>query len=43
MVAMLHYVSDADDPVSIVSRLIEPLAAGSYLALSHPTNDGAED
>ena len=43
MVAMLHYVSDADAPVAVVSRLFEPLAAGSYLALSHPTNDGAED
>lgn len=43
MVAMLHYVSDADDPVAIVSRLVEPLSAGSHLVLSHPTNDGAED
>jgi hypothetical protein len=43
MVAMLHYVSDADDPASIVSRLVGPLAAGSYLAVSHPTNDGVED
>jgi SAM-dependent methyltransferase len=43
MVAMLHYVTDADGPASIVSRLTERLAAGSYLALSHPTNDGVED
>jgi SAM-dependent methyltransferase len=43
LVALLHYVSDADDPAGIVSRLTGPLAPGSYLALSHGTEDGPVD
>jgi hypothetical protein len=39
MTAVLHFVSDADDPVGIVARYVAPLAAGSYLALSHTTGD----
>jgi hypothetical protein len=32
---VLHFFSDADDPVRTVSRTMELLAPGSYLALSH--------
>ncbi|HEX5188322.1 MAG TPA: SAM-dependent methyltransferase [Streptosporangiaceae bacterium] len=39
MTAVLHFVSDADDPAAIVARYVAPLAAGSYLALSHTTGD----
>jgi hypothetical protein len=39
MTAVLHFVSDADDPVGIVAQYVAPLAAGSYLALSHTTGD----
>ena len=40
LVGLFHFVSDADDPVGILSRLTAPLASGSYLALSHGTEDG---
>jgi hypothetical protein len=43
LVALLHYVSDADGPAGIVTRLTGPLAPGSYLALSHGTDDGPAD
>jgi SAM-dependent methyltransferase len=43
LVALLHYVSDADDPAGIVSRLTGPLAPESYLAISHGTDDGPAD
>jgi SAM-dependent methyltransferase len=39
MVAVLHYVADADDPYAIVSQLREALRPGSYLAIAHGTAD----
>ena len=39
MTAVLHFVSDDDDPAGIVARYAAPLARGSYLALSHTTSD----
>lgn len=39
MTAVLHFVSDEDDPAGLVARYIEPLVAGSYLSLSHMTAD----
>jgi hypothetical protein len=39
MTAVLHFVSDEDDPADIVARYVAPMAAGSYLALSHTTAD----
>lgn len=35
MVAVLHFVSDEDDPAGIVAGYADALAPGSYLALSH--------
>jgi hypothetical protein len=35
--AVLHFVSDADDPPGIVARFRAALADGSYLTLSHGT------
>jgi S-adenosyl methyltransferase len=35
MVAVLHFVSDAEDPAGIVAAFRERMAPGSYLALSH--------
>jgi SAM-dependent methyltransferase len=43
LVALLHYVSDDEDPAGIVSGLTRPLVPGSYLALSHGTEDGPVD
>jgi hypothetical protein len=39
MTAVLHFVSDADNPAGIVAAYVSPLSAGSYLALSHTTGD----
>jgi hypothetical protein len=39
LVALLHLVPDEDEPAQIVSELIEPLAPGSYVTLSHATGD----
>jgi hypothetical protein len=37
--AVLHFVSDGDDPPALISRYMAALAEGSYLALSHMTAD----
>ena len=39
MIAVLHCLTDADDPWSVVSDLVAALPSGSYLALSHPASD----
>jgi trans-aconitate methyltransferase len=41
--AVLHFVPDADDPIGIVARYVEQLAAGSYLAISHACSDDIPD
>jgi SAM-dependent methyltransferase len=43
MMGLLHFVSDEDNPQDVLERLTEPLSSGSYLAISHMTNDGAQD
>ncbi|HUY51515.1 MAG TPA: SAM-dependent methyltransferase [Streptosporangiaceae bacterium] len=40
MTAVLHFVADGSDPWGLVQTYLRPLAAGSYLALSHATSDG---
>ncbi|HET8660329.1 MAG TPA: SAM-dependent methyltransferase [Micromonosporaceae bacterium] len=40
LIAILQFIDDTDDPHSIVVRLTRAMAAGSYLAISHPTFDG---
>lgn len=37
LVAILHFLVDADDPTSIVSTLLDALPGGSYLVASHVT------
>jgi O-methyltransferase involved in polyketide biosynthesis len=39
MLGLLHYITDADDPLQIVSRLMDGVPAGSYLAISEATRD----
>src|SRR5262249_35454493 len=39
LVAVLHFVADEDDPHGAVARLLDVLAAGSYLVMSHVTGD----
>jgi hypothetical protein len=39
LVATLHFIGDDDDPYGLVARLVEALAPGSYLVISHATAD----
>jgi len=39
MVAVLHFVDDAEDPWSVVRAYHRAMAPGSYLVLSHVTGD----
>jgi hypothetical protein len=40
LIAILHFIPDGDDPASIIGDLLAPFPPGSYLALSHATQDG---
>lgn len=39
LVAILHFIRDEEDPAGLVAALAEKLAPGSYLVISHGTND----
>jgi len=39
LVAILHFITDEENPAGIVATLRDALPAGSYLALSHGTLD----
>ena len=39
LAAILHFIPDEADPYGIVARLVSALPAGSYLMMSHATND----
>ena len=41
LVAVLHFLPDADSPHQIVARLREALAPGSYLVVSHACRDAS--
>jgi S-adenosyl methyltransferase len=41
LLAVLHFVPDADDPVGIVTELAAALAPGSLVAITHLTADSA--
>jgi SAM-dependent methyltransferase len=43
MVAVLHFVPDADDPAGAVARISARLAGGSHLVLSHASAEGRPD
>jgi SAM-dependent methyltransferase len=40
MVALLHFIPDADDPASVIAPYRAAISPGSHLALSHATLDG---
>jgi SAM-dependent methyltransferase len=42
-VACLHNIPDSDDPAGLVARYLEALGPGSYLAISHVTDDFAPE
>ncbi len=39
LVAVLHFIRDAEDPPGIVARLRDAMAPGSFLVVSHATGD----
>jgi len=39
LIAVLHFISDEEDPHGIVARLVAALPPGSYLVLSHSSGD----
>jgi S-adenosyl methyltransferase len=39
LLAILQFIGDVDDPYALIGRLLDGLPAGSYLVLSHPTDD----
>ncbi len=39
LVAVLHFIQDAEDPAGILARFREDMAPGSYLMISHATGD----
>jgi hypothetical protein len=39
MTAVVHFVADEHDPQALLARYLDALAPGSYLALSHLTDD----
>jgi SAM-dependent methyltransferase len=39
LLAVLHFIPDADDAAGIIRTLVDALAPGSYLVLSHLTRD----
>jgi S-adenosyl methyltransferase len=41
LVAALQFVSDADDPAGIVARYLNEVTPGSYLVISHGSQEGA--
>ncbi|GGV32829.1 hypothetical protein GCM10010182_65570 [Actinomadura cremea] len=43
LVAILHFIGDDEEPFDLVARLMEPLPAGSRLAISHGYEGGMAD
>jgi O-methyltransferase involved in polyketide biosynthesis len=39
LIAVLHFIPDADDPHGIVKRLMDAVPPGSYLVISHAASD----
>jgi SAM-dependent methyltransferase len=43
LLAVLHFISDDDDPPAIIAAVRDALAPGSYLAIGHVTHDNVPD
>jgi trans-aconitate methyltransferase len=39
LLAVLQFIPDAEDPCTLVARLVDALPPGSFLVISHPTDD----
>lgn len=43
LLAVLHFISDEEDPAGIVAAIRDALAPGSYLAIGHVSHEGVPD
>jgi S-adenosyl methyltransferase len=43
LIAVLHFIPDADDPYGIVARLMDAVPSGSYLVIAHAARDIQSD
>jgi O-methyltransferase involved in polyketide biosynthesis len=43
LIAVLHFIPDADDPYAIVARLMDAVPSGSYLVMAHAASDIAPE
>jgi O-methyltransferase involved in polyketide biosynthesis len=43
LIAVLHFIPDADDPYQVVARLMAALPSGSYLVMAHAASDIAPE
>jgi hypothetical protein len=43
LIAILHFIPDAEDPYAIVNRLMDAVPSGSYLVVCHAASDIAAE
>jgi O-methyltransferase involved in polyketide biosynthesis len=43
LIAVLHFIPDADDPYGVVARLMDVVPSGSYLVMAHAASDIAPE
>jgi hypothetical protein len=43
LIAVLHFIPDADDPYAVVARLMVAVPSGSYLVMAHAASDIAPE
>jgi O-methyltransferase involved in polyketide biosynthesis len=43
LIAVLHFIPDADDPYAVVARLMDAVPSGSYLVVAHAASDIAAE
>ncbi len=43
LIAVLHFIPDADDPYAVVARLMDAVPSGSYLVMAHAASDIATE
>jgi len=43
LIAVLHFIPDADDPYAVVARLMDAVPSGSYLVMAHAASDIASE
>ena len=43
LIAVLHFIPDADDPYGIAGRLLAAVPSGSYLVVAHAASDLAPE